>query len=84
MVRGAAHLLASMHHTEGKIGGPLAWRNTLDSVSHEAWKCINILQSSLVKGQPRFLPNPPYSHPRFCRSPTHLYAKEDSRFPSCV
>jgi hypothetical protein len=47
-----------MHHTEGKVGGPLAWRNTLESVVYEAWKCINVLQSSLVKGEHLSKANP--------------------------
>lgn len=51
LTQAAAHLLAAMHHIEGKVGGVLAWRNMLDSVLYEAWKCINLLQSSLVKGK---------------------------------
>lgn len=70
MVQAAAHLLATMHHTEGKVGGPLAWRNTMDSVLYEAWKCVGLLQSSLVRDvPPTFTPKKVFEFPLVSNDP---------------
>lgn len=45
-IQAAAHLLATLHQTDGKVGAPLAWRNTLESAMFEAWKSIGHLQGN--------------------------------------
>lgn len=50
LIETAAHLLASVHFIDGKVGAPLAWRNMLDCTINESWKCVSSLQSTLNTG----------------------------------
>ncbi|PVG03562.1 hypothetical protein CPB86DRAFT_748859 [Serendipita vermifera] len=66
----AAHLLASMHHIDGKVGAPITWRDILDSALHEAWKCIAELQSSMLNNiSPPFTPKRPFNFAPFPSDP---------------
>lgn len=51
LVQVAAHLLASVHFIDGKVGAPLAWRNVLDCALNESWNCVASLQSTLNTGE---------------------------------